>query len=73
MEDGLSKDACDYNQIDLDLDSSLACHGDSGGPVIYKPTGEIVGNAGAASGDKFVGPALWQAQGSVRQWLRKWA
>lgn len=70
MEDGLSKDDCGYNQIDFDFDDSIICHGDSGGPVIYKPTGQIVANAAAYDGDDLIGPALWQAQGSVRQWLR---
>ncbi|MBX3227458.1 MAG: trypsin-like serine protease [Labilithrix sp.] len=79
MESGLRNGSCTENSDMLsgeyDFDDSQPCGGDSGAPILWRDTGEVMAMHAARrgdGGDDSVGPILWITRGSpnaARQWL----
>jgi hypothetical protein len=74
VESGLGDGHCDDYDDDMlygeyDFDDSTTCKGDSGSPVIWRASGEVMAvhrGRGGDGGDDSVGPILWSEEHSAR-------
>ncbi|HEY8141810.1 MAG TPA: hypothetical protein VIG06_04035 [Kofleriaceae bacterium] len=75
LEPGLGDDEDGFPTVEFDYDTSHACPGDSGSPIISQQSGLVLAGlsskGGGDGGDDILGPPLWMKSGSARTWLRQ--